>query len=154
MVHKRKRVQWHHVCWSWWETVITPDHFLSPIGHLSSCAQGTKCLFHFACDSEKAEQWWPHTRDRKDGGRQCICAKNVLIPLGTDLLKPEEQKCYFLQSLKITQWLLSLLSWHSNYARLRNAGASRHAWSLPFKMSFFNGYFLRRLLEKKGLQIL
>jgi len=39
--------------------------------------------------------------------KQCTEAKNVAIACLTDLLKPEEQKCYFQLSLKIIQWLFS-----------------------------------------------
>ena len=63
------------------------------------------------------------------------------IPIITDLLKPEEQKCYFQQSLKITQWLLSLPSWHSNYTCLRNAGTSGRAWSSHSLLSLLHCLF-------------
>lgn len=80
---------------------------------------------------------WPRKSRGEDEIKQRNGAKNADIPFITNLLKPEEQKSSFLLSLQITQWLLSLPSWHSNYTSLRNAGISGHAWSSHFFLIFF-----------------
>lgn len=113
-------------CRSRWETAITRDHFLFPISHLSSVVCGVKMPLNLACVRRKKAvhrlSCGPHNRGGGDDVRkQRMGAKNALFPITTDLLKPEEPKSYFLLSSKITQWLLPLRSWHSNYACLRNA---------------------------------
>lgn len=90
-------------CHSRWEAVITQDYFLFPmIHHLISEGNPAFCGFYTSnVTKEKSQQRMSHTRRKEP--------KNSAIPIMADLLKPEEQKSYFLLSLKITQWLLSPL---------------------------------------------
>lgn len=119
--HKKEASSMTSFCCSPWETVITRDHFLFPIGHLFSVFFGQNAFntLHVWVKKKKCRCWVRlKTKDNT------IPAMNAVIK---DLLKPEDQKNVFPPIRHVTQWLVSFPSWHGNYSRLRNAGTSGHA---------------------------
>lgn len=91
-------------CLSRWDTVIAHDHFLLPIGHFSCEANPIYCgqnAFHTYASEMQLLYYVPHKRGGKDEKKKNHSgAKNAVVPIITDLLKPEQQKSFFLLSLE------------------------------------------------------
>lgn len=73
----------------------------------------------------------------KNQRKQWTSASYAVHHIITNLIKPEEQRSYFLLSSKTKQRLLSFSSWHSNNARQRNA-LERHELLIFYIFLFKN----------------